>query len=161
MSKQQTISARVLAIALAGAVALASHAAPLTHTEYQTEKDRIKADHEAALRACDGLIDPDARDMGTSEKDSPPLNKLEFQDPSNAKGICVEAANGKQNVALAELQYRRSGSDDDRAKLAIAKAEADHDVAQQKCDELTPNANAVCINEADKQEARAKKADPK
>jgi hypothetical protein len=57
---------------------------------------------------------------------------------------------------LAELKYRRSGSDDDRAKLAIAKADAERDVAQQRCDELTPNANAVCINKADAEEARAK-----
>ncbi len=133
-----------------------THAEPMSDTQCQTAKDGIEADHEAAMRACDRLVDPDARDAGTDGKPEPALSELEFQDSSNAKGTCVEEANAKQTVALAELKYRRSGSDDDRAKLAIAKADAERDVAQQRCDELTPNANAVCINKADAEEARAK-----
>lgn len=140
---------------------VASNAEPPTSPEYQAEKDRIEADHEAALRACDRLIDPHARESGANGKDGPPLSELEFQDSTNAKGICVEEANGNRSIALAELRHRRSGSDADRVKLALAKAEAAHDVAQQKCDEMTPNANSVCMSDADEEEARAKKADAK
>ena len=128
----------------------------MSDTEYQTAKDGIEADHQAAMRACDRLVDPDARDAGTDGKPAPALSELEFQDSSNAKGICVEEANAEEKVASAELEYQRTGSNDDRVKLAIAKADAERDVAQQRCDELTPNANAVCINKADAEEARAK-----
>ena len=137
----------------ADASVVASNAEPLTAAEYQAQKDRIEADHEAALSACDRLVNPEARE--SSANGSPPLSELEFQDSTNAKGICVQEANGNRSIALAELRHRRSGSDADRAKLAIAKAEAAHDVAQQKCDEMTPNADAVCMNDADEEEARA------
>ncbi len=138
---------------------VASNAEPPTATEYQAAKDRIETDYAAALSACDRFIDQAARESGVNG--SPALSELAFQDSTNAKGVCVEEANGNRSVALAELRHRRSGSDADRIKLALAKADAAHDVAQQKCDEMTPNANSVCMSDADEEEARAKKADAK
>ena len=157
MQNQHRTRALMFAVGLAGAIAIASHAEPLNHDEYETEKDTIQAEHDAALSACDQLIAPAARDARANDKDSPPAD-VEFQDSTNAKGICVEQANADRTVALAQLEYQRSGSDGDRLKLAIAKAEAARDVAQQKCDELTPNANEACINAADAEEVRAKAA---
>jgi len=126
--------------------------------EYDAAKDRIEADHSTAMAACDRLVDAsDHAVVGdTASKQSAELAELTFQGSSNAKGICIEEANGAKKVALADLEYKRSGSDDDRVKLALAKADAEYEVAKQKCDEMTPNANSVCIEGAKAQAASAK-----
>jgi hypothetical protein len=64
-----------------------THAEPMSDTQCQTAKDGIEADHEAAMRACDRLVDPDARDAGTDGKPEPALSELEFQDSSSKRHL--------------------------------------------------------------------------
>ena len=137
----------------------AVRAEAMTSIEYGTAQEQIQTNYEAAMAACERLIDNthDNDIVGrTADADSTKMGEIAFQGSSNAKGICTEEATGKRDVALAELEYRRSGAQDDRVKLDVAKADAAYDVAKQKCDEATPNANSTCVEDAKAEAARAK-----
>lgn len=137
----------------------AIRAEAMTSIEYGTAQEQIQTNYEAAMAACDRLIDNthDNDIVGrTADADSTRMAEIAFQGSPNAKGICTEEATGKRNVALAELEYARSGTQDDRVKLDVAKADAAYDVAKQKCDEVTPNASSTCIEQAKAEAARAK-----
>jgi hypothetical protein len=67
----------------------------------------------------------------------------------NAKDICVAQAKGSEKVAKAELQARRDNyTAEARHDLRLAKAEAAHDVAKEKCDEMAGNTKDVCLKDA-------------
>jgi hypothetical protein len=130
---------RIHALLLAGgmAVSAATYADAMSTNAYQVSKDRIAAEYKAAIAGCSSLA-------------------------GNANDVCEAQAKGQQNIALAELEYGRSGTDSDKAKVAAAKAEAAHAVATQKCDGMAGNSKDVCMKEADaaktKAEANAKLA---
>jgi hypothetical protein len=105
-------------------------AADMSSTDLKAEKDRIAADYKADKASCDSLS-------------------------GNAKDICSKQAEGKENVANADLQYRRTGSAGDRGKLAKAKAEATYEVAKEKCDDMSGNAKDVCVKEAQAAKVKA------
>jgi hypothetical protein len=131
----------------------------MTSIEYDAAQEQIQTDYDDAMAACDRLIDSahDNDIVGrTADADSTRMAEIAFQGSSNAKGICTEQAAGERRVALAELEYRRSGAQDDRVRLEVAKADAAYDVAKQKCDEATPNANSICIEDAKAEATRAK-----
>ncbi len=141
-------------------VAPFGHAEVMSSTEFDAAKAQIQTDYVQAMAACDRLIDNahETDIVGRSaDPDSVELAQLAFQGSPNAKGICVEDAYGSRNIALAELDYRRSGAQSDRVILEIAKADAAYEVAKQKCDEMGPNANSVCVRHAqtDADQARA------
>lgn len=121
-----TRSSRIARIALAAAALLAasvSLAAPLSKEDYTASKDRIEAEYKADRAACDKYS-------------------------GNAKDICTAKASGKEKVALAELEYARSGKPADATKLAITKADATYAVAKDMCDDKSGNAKDVCVSEA-------------
>jgi hypothetical protein len=137
----------------------ATRAETMTSIEYDAAQEQIETDYASAMAACDKLIDNthDNDIVGrTADADSTKMAEIAFQGSPNAKGLCTEDAAGKRNVALAELEYRRSGAQDDRAKLEVAKADAAYDVAKQKCDVMSPNANSTCVEAAKAEAARAK-----
>jgi len=103
--------------------ATGSFGANLSKPDYAAAKDRIEADYKADRNACDKFS-------------------------GNAKDICKEKAQGKEKVALAELEYRDSGKPADATKVAVAKADADYAVAKQMCDDKSGNAKDVCVSEA-------------
>lgn len=105
--------------------------AEMSAQDIRATKDRISADYKAARSTCDTMS-------------------------GNAKDICVEEAKGKEKVALAELQFARSGSVGDQQKVANAKADAAYEVAKERCDDLSGNAKDVCRKEAKAAEVRAK-----
>jgi hypothetical protein len=121
--------------ALAAVAALVAMSAAQSQTmssaDYGAAKDRISAEYKSAKATCDGLA-------------------------GNAKDICVEEAKGKEKVAKAELDYKRSGKAEDMSKVAIAKAEADYDVAKERCDDKSGNEKDVCRAAAKAAETKAK-----
>jgi hypothetical protein len=138
---------------------LAVRAVAMSPIEYDAAQEQIRTTYEAAMAACDRLIDSthDNDIVGrTADPDSAKMAEMAFHGSANAKGICTEDATGKRNVALAELDYRRSGAQDDRVKLEVVKADAAYDVAKQQCDEMSPNAGSTCIEDAKAEAARAK-----
>lgn len=129
----------IVACLMAASSTFAADASKLTREEYKAAKDKISADYKVDKAVCDKLTD-------------------------NAKDVCDKQAKAKEKVALAELEYNRSGSDRDRVKLANVKAEQEYAVAKEKCDDQTGDAKNICQKEAKAAEARAKaeiKADKK
>lgn len=66
----------------------------------------------------------------------------------NAKDICVAEAKGKDSVAKAEAEASYKHTPRARENARIARAQANYDVAIEKCDELAGNAKDVCVKEA-------------
>lgn len=66
----------------------------------------------------------------------------------NTKDICSARAHGRQNVALAELDVRKSPGHKSTYKASVAQAEAVYDEAKQRCDDKAGNVKGVCMKEA-------------
>jgi hypothetical protein len=66
----------------------------------------------------------------------------------NAKDICVAQAKGKDNVAKADAEAAYKNTPKARENARIAHAQANYDVAIEKCDDQTGNAKDVCVKEA-------------
>jgi hypothetical protein len=122
---------RVALLAAAMSFGMAVQAQSMSSEERSAAQDRINAEYKADRAACDRMS-------------------------GNAKDICVEQAKGKEKVADAELQYRRSGKAEDATKVALAKADAAYEVAKERCDDLSGNQKDVCMKEAKAAETRAK-----
>ena len=120
----------VLLLAAGIAVSAASHADAMSANEYQASKDRIAIQYKTAIAACASLA-------------------------GNANDVCEAQAQGQQSVALAQLEYGRSGTESDKAKVATARVEAAHAVAAEKCDGMSGNSKDVCMKEADAARSKA------
>lgn len=121
---------------LIGALALSfaslgAHA--LTAQEAAQEKDRIEAQYKAAKEAC-------------------------RSQQGNAKDICELQAKGNEKTAKAELEARRDPSEKNLYKARLAHAEAEHDIAKERCDDLQGNAKDVCKKDAQAAFVQAKEA---
>jgi hypothetical protein len=66
----------------------------------------------------------------------------------NAKDICVAEAKGKDNVAKADAEAAYENTPKARQSARVAHAQADYDVAIEKCDDLAGNRKDVCVKEA-------------
>ena len=105
-------------------------AEPMTRAEYGTVKNRIEAEYKDSKAACDKFTD-------------------------NAKDVCREEAKAKERVARAELEFNRSGTPKDAAKLATIRADTAYDVARERCDDRAGNDKQVCVGEAKAAHAKA------
>jgi hypothetical protein len=74
----------------------------------------------------------------------------------NAKDICAAEAKGKYNVAKAEAEAAHDNTPKARENARIVHAQANHDVAIQKCDDLAGNRKDVCVKEAQAEFVKAK-----
>lgn len=74
----------------------------------------------------------------------------------NAEDVCVAQAKAKEKTAKADLEARYDPTEKNHYKARIAKAEADYDVAKEKCDDLSGNEKDVCVKEAKAAETKAK-----
>lgn len=83
----------------------------------------IAADYKADKAACDALA-------------------------GNTKDICSARAHGRQNVALAELEVRKSPGHKSTYKASVAQADAVYDETKQRCDDKAGNVKDVCMKEA-------------
>jgi hypothetical protein len=115
----------------AGVICSAAAAANISSATYDGARDQVKASMKAERKTCDGMS-------------------------GNAKDICVETVKGKEKVAMAHLQFQRSGNVKDRAKLAEARADANYEVAKEVCDDQSGNAKDVCVAKAKAEHDSAK-----
>lgn len=104
------------------ATLISTSAMALTDVEKKADKDKISADYKAAHTLCD------------SKK-------------GNAKNICIAEARGRERVALAEVDYKADATEDNRHKVAKAKADSDYEIATQKCDSQSGNKKDICKKE--------------
>ena len=74
----------------------------------------------------------------------------------NAKDICLAEANGKEKVAKADAEVAYKNTPKMREDARVARAEATHSVAKEKCDDLSGNSKDVCVKEADAALVKAK-----
>ena len=64
----------------------------------------------------------------------------------NANDICVAEAKGKDDVTKADAAYENTPKA--RQKARVAHAQANYDVAIEKCDDLAGNRKGVFVKEA-------------
>jgi len=100
-----------------------TQAQAITKAEYDSGKDRVAAQYKADRAACDAL-------------------------KHNEKDVCVEQAKGKEKAGKADLEYAYSGKEADRISALEAHADANYDVAKERCDDLSGNGKDVCVREA-------------
>lgn len=103
----------------------------MSKDDYKAAKDKIETEYKAAKDACKPMKD-------------------------NAKDVCEKEAKAKEKVAIAELDFNRSGKDSDRIKLAKVKAEQDYAVAKEKCEDMKGDQERACKKEAKAAELKAK-----
>lgn len=128
--KKSTTTALAAAIGLAfGTAAFAG--ATMSKPEHSAAKGSIAAGYKSDKAGCDPLA-------------------------GNGKDICMAEARGREKVALAELQASYEPSDKARYEVRIAKANAAHSVAKEKCDDRAGNAKDVCLKEAASAQTAAK-----
>ena len=121
MNRIQTgLAATAAAILLAfGAPALAA----TSKADYSAAKDRADADYKTASDACKGIS-------------------------GNPKDVCMAEAKATRikATAMAEADYKNTPKA--RADATNSAADADYDVARQRCDAKTGNEKDVCVKEA-------------
>ena len=74
----------------------------------------------------------------------------------NAKDICVAEAKGKDNIAKADAEAAFTNTPKTRQSARLAHAQANYDVAIEKCDDLAGNPKDVCVKEAKSAFVKAK-----
>jgi hypothetical protein len=126
---------KLTALAIGLALSAGAFAEGMSKPDYKAGKDKIAAELKANKAACDSLA-------------------------GNAKDICVVEAKGKEKVARAELEATYEPKEKTHYNLRVARAEADYDVAKERCDDVAGNAKDVCVKEA-KAALVAAKADAK
>lgn len=121
----------IAAIASAVALLCAGPASATTKTEYNAAKGRSSADYKVAIQQCKSLA-------------------------GNPKDVCETEAKAtqKKSDAMAEADYKATPKA--RSEAAATAADADYDVAKQKCDAHTGNEKDVCVKEAKAAQTHAK-----
>lgn len=66
----------------------------------------------------------------------------------NARDICVAEAKGKDSVAQADAEAAYLNTPKARESARVALAQANYDVATEKCDDSAGNRKDVCVKEA-------------
>ena len=122
---------KVLLSIAATMVCGAAAAANISPAAYEGARDQVKVAFKAERESCDRMS-------------------------GNAKDICVETVKGKEKVAMAHLQFQRSGDAKDRARLSEARVEANYEVAKEVCDDQSGNAKDVCVAKAKAEHESAK-----
>ena len=126
-----TLNIKTIAIALTLAFSAGAMAQGMSKADYQAGKDRISADYKSARGACTSFS-------------------------GNAKDIWVADAEGKKNVAKADLEASYKPGVKTKYDARVARAEADYAVAKEKCDDLAGNPKDVCVKEAKAAQVAAK-----
>jgi hypothetical protein len=114
---------RTVTLSAALLMAAGAQAGTMSKPDYTAAKDRIKVEYNHDKANCKQLS-------------------------GNANDICAKQAKGKEEVALAELEYGYSGKTADANKVDVAKADATFAVAKERCDDLAGNPKSVCMSEA-------------
>ena len=121
------------AVLPAGAQVQPPHPAEIdpSTVEYGAARNRIGATSKAALGQCEFLAAP-------------------------AKTVCVKEAQGRERIALAELDQQRNPSDANARRLAETRVAVHYEVAVEKCKDLQEGDRAACLSRASAEEAKAR-----
>jgi len=117
-------------IAFAGTAGAADNKT-MSRDAYKAQENRVEAQYKAVKERCSSLT-------------------------GNAKDVCQAEAKGNEKVAKAQLEADYKNTDKARNDARVAKADADYDVAKEKCDDLSGNQKDVCVKEAKAAHAKAK-----
>jgi hypothetical protein len=132
---------QLMSIAVALAFAAGAQAQDTSKRQVKNaDQDRIEAEYKAARERCDTM-------------------------QGNAKDICQKEAKGKEKVAKAELDAKMNPTAGNQRKAKEARAEAEYDVAKERCEDQKGNEKDVCEKDArakfDRAKADIKRADAK
>jgi hypothetical protein len=122
---------RALVAAIGVTLCLAASAANISKPVHDQAQSELKAAFKAEREACN-------RQTG------------------NAKDVCEETVKGREKVAMAHLEYQRSGTPRDMNKLVQARYDARYEVAKEMCDDQSGNAKDVCVAQAKAEHDKAK-----
>lgn len=125
---------KLLMTVLAGSLALAASdpAAALTSkAEFKAANEQADANYKMARQKCNAMS-------------------------GNAKDVCVAEAKGEQKKAKARAEAEHRGDEKSRYNLRLATADADYEVAKEKCDARVGNEKDVCLKDAKAAHIRAK-----
>jgi len=117
-------------IAFAGTAGAADNKT-MSRDAYKAQENRVEAQYKADKERCSSLT-------------------------GNAKDVCQAEVKGNEKVAKAQLEADYKNTDKARNDARVAKADADYDVAKEKCDDLSGNQKDVCVKEAKAAHAKAK-----
>lgn len=118
-----TINNNLIVLALGLACSAGAAAQTMTKSDYKDNKDKIAAAYKSSKSNCSAMS-------------------------GNAKDICIEVAKGQEKVALAELEAGYKPSSKTFYQVQVAKAEAEYEVADERCDDLAGNPKDVCVKQA-------------
>jgi len=125
---------KLLMTVIAGSLALAVSAPAIaagSKEEYKAANDRADANYKVAREKCNSMS-------------------------GNSKDVCVAEAKGEQNKAKARAEVDYKGDEKSRYNLRMAIADADYEVAKEKCDARAGNDKDVCLKEAKAAQTRVK-----
>jgi hypothetical protein len=125
------IAAAGLAFAGAGQAATSAQPATMSKDSHDAAYKNAAAQYKTDKEACNSMT-------------------------GNAKDVCMEQAKGKEKIAKAEADAAYKNTPKARESARIAKADADYNVAKEKCDDLSGNQKDVCVKEAKAAHAKAK-----
>lgn len=117
------MNAKLMTTLIVAALGLSGISHAMTKAEHDSELNRLSVDFKTAKRNCDTMS-------------------------GNARDICMAEASGVHKAGRAELEARYTGTLKARYEAQIAKAEADYDVAKERCDDFAGNAKDVCLKDA-------------
>ncbi len=100
-------------------LAAAIAALALGTNAHAVDTKQINDQHKAALEKCKDL-------------------------KGNAKDVCKKEADGHKKVAKAEAELKEHDTPKNRLKVQEAKADAQYDVAKEKCDDQKGDAKSAC-----------------
>ena len=119
---------------LSAAVCSMMFAVPASYVMAQTHPAGSKADYDTAVKHAD---------------DNYKAAKVKCDGMSgNAKDVCKAEAKRDHNVAKADAEARRDGTEKAHAKAMKTKADGDYDVAKEMCDDKSGNDKDVCKKDA-------------
>lgn len=121
----------LMALAIASSFFVAAQASALTKDEYKVAHEQIEATYKVDKVKCDTLKD-------------------------NANDVCEKEAEGKKDVAKAELEQQYKPSAGHERDVAEAKVKAKYEVAKEKCDDLKSAEKDACVKQAKADEAQGK-----
>lgn len=128
------MSKLMIALLATAGLGITGHAAAQTYSSKSTSTPMSKDTYSMATKGADAQykIDKDA------------CSSLS----ANAKDICLAEAKGKHNVAKADAEAAYKHTPKARENARVARAQANYDVAIEKCDDLAGNVKNVCVKEA-------------
>lgn len=128
------MSKLMIALLATVGIGLAGHGAAQTYTAKSASAPMSKDAYSTAKSNADAQYKID-KDACASRS-------------GNAKDICIAQAKGINSVAKAEAGAAYKNNPKARQAARVARAQANYDVALEKCDDLAGDVKDVCVKEA-------------